>query len=86
MQPIASTRPAGPSALWGRGFRPFFLLAALHAALFVPLWLAMLRGLVPLPQATAWLVAGVLWAGSFAFFVARYGPLLLRPRPDGEPG
>lgn len=41
---------------------------------------------VPAHAATVWLVAGILWAASFAFFLARYGPLLLRPRPDGQPG
>jgi uncharacterized protein involved in response to NO len=49
IRPIVSRRLAGGHALWGRGFRPFFLLAALHASVFVPLWLAMLRGLLPIP-------------------------------------
>lgn len=49
MQPIVSPPLAGGHALWGRGFRPFFLLAALHAAGFVPLWLAILHGLLPFP-------------------------------------
>ncbi|HVY32045.1 MAG TPA: NnrS family protein [Polyangiaceae bacterium] len=31
-------------ALFRKGFRPFFLLAALHALAFVPLWLAVLHG------------------------------------------
>lgn len=39
---------AGP-ALLSAGFRPFFLLAALWAALAVPLWLATLEGIVALP-------------------------------------
>jgi uncharacterized protein involved in response to NO len=32
----ARTRPAW--AVWELGFRPFYLLAALWAALFIPLW------------------------------------------------
>ena len=31
---------SGQHALWALGFRPFYILAALLAALFVPLWLA----------------------------------------------
>lgn len=38
----------GP-ALFSHGFRPFFLLAALWAALAMGLWLAMLTGAEPLP-------------------------------------
>jgi uncharacterized protein involved in response to NO len=55
--------PAVPSAVGTRfvllacGFRPFFLLAGLHAALAVPVWLAFLHGLgradAPVP-AFAW--------------------------------
>ena len=30
----------GQHALWGLGFRPFYILAALLAALYIPLWLA----------------------------------------------
>lgn len=36
----ASARRSAPSALWSAGFRPFFLLAAIWAALAVPVWLA----------------------------------------------
>jgi len=40
-----------------KGFRPFFLLAALHALAFVPLWLAVLHGrfaLQPYWAPTVW--------------------------------
>lgn len=33
-----------------------------------------------------WAPAAALWSAAFGFFAARYGPLLLRPRPDGRPG
>jgi uncharacterized protein involved in response to NO len=42
--------------------------------------------LTPSEAPTVWLVSGTLWAASFAFFLVRYGPLLLRPRTDGIPG
>jgi len=34
----------GGFALFGYGFRPFFLLAALHAGLAIPAWMALLHG------------------------------------------
>lgn len=43
--------------LFGRGFRPFFLLAGIQAVLAVGAWLAILRGKGPLPDwpnAVAW--------------------------------
>jgi len=43
-------------ALWDLGFRPFYLLAALFAALSVPLWALQFSGLI----ATPWL-RGSLW-------------------------
>jgi uncharacterized protein involved in response to NO len=41
------------SALWGRGFRPFFLLAAAYAAAAVPLWVAVLAGWLAAPSDAA---------------------------------
>jgi len=43
--------------LFGRGFRPFFILAGIQAVLAVAIWLAVLRGTGPLPywpSAIAW--------------------------------
>jgi uncharacterized protein involved in response to NO len=80
MQPSASMQPAGSSPLWSRGFRPFFLLAALHAMLFVPLWVAMLRGLVPLPTG----LDPVAWHGHemlFGFAGAAIAGFLLTAVP-----
>ena len=43
--PPSSKREAPEGfALWRLGFRPFYLLGALYAALGVPLWIAMLTG------------------------------------------
>ena len=45
MPPIPRYRTYAGPALFAAGFRPFFLGGALWAAVAVPLWLAMLRGL-----------------------------------------
>jgi uncharacterized protein involved in response to NO len=51
---------------------------------------ALARVLGPLlaPEAAraAWLVAGLLWAGAFASFLAGYAGILVGPRADGRPG
>lgn len=44
-EPPVSTRPVS-HALWAKGFRPFFLLAAAWATLSVPLWLLTLADVV----------------------------------------
>jgi uncharacterized protein involved in response to NO len=52
------------SAFWGRGFRPFFLLGAVYAALAVPLWLAIFAGWLP---PLSWLTPFV-WHGHEMLF------------------
>jgi len=47
--------PLGTFSLWVLGFRPFYLLAATFAALAVPVWVAVLAGVVSLPM------PGLLW-------------------------
>src|SRR5579859_6477216 len=50
---IPRYRPhAGPAVL-SAGFRPFFLLAALWAALAIPLWLVVFGGVTGVPTALA---------------------------------
>lgn len=47
MIPLSEPQPVAPArgfALFNLGFRPFYLLAALFAALAIPAWLALLRG------------------------------------------
>jgi uncharacterized protein involved in response to NO len=34
----------------------------------------------------AWTVAGLFWSAGFGLFLARYGPILMRPRIDGRAG
>ncbi len=46
----------GAHPLWALGFRPFYLLAALFAALSVPLWVARFYGLLP-----GWPHVGINW-------------------------
>lgn len=66
---IEARRPGAPSgrapeapqglALLALGFRPLYLLAALFAALGVPLWIAQLAGLLPGPA----VLPAMLWHG-----------------------
>jgi uncharacterized protein involved in response to NO len=51
--PRKKTAPPG-FALWALGFRPFYLLAALFAALAIPLWVVALSGGVALPLPAMW--------------------------------
>ena len=62
MTDLASARGRG-DALWSIGFRPFYLLASLFAALSVPLWAAQLAGWLPEPY-----LQGPLWHGHEMLF------------------
>jgi uncharacterized protein involved in response to NO len=69
-----ATRPA--FALAGKGFRPFFLLAAAFAVAIVPLWLLVLSGILPPPA----YLDGVSWHAHemvFGFVVAVVAGFLL---------
>jgi uncharacterized protein involved in response to NO len=73
-------RQSGP-ALLSAGFRPFFLGAALWAALAIPLWLALYSGAVGLPNALAPLV----WHAHemiFGFAMAAVAGFLLTAIPN----
>jgi len=70
-QPDGAAAPghAAGFALWRLGFRPFYLLAALFAALSVPLWIAQFAGALPAPSA----YPAMLWHAhemSFGFALA----------------
>ena len=57
--PLQRPTPEGESgvaefALWRLGFRPFYLLAGIFAALSVPLWVCQYAGLFLLPICEAW--------------------------------
>lgn len=51
-EPKISQRRASPleHALWGLGFRPFYLAAALFATLSIPLWIAQYFGWISMPR------------------------------------
>jgi uncharacterized protein involved in response to NO len=69
------------SAVLGEGFRPFFLLAGLWAAIAVPLWLAELGGYATLPTA----FDPVTWHGHemlFGFAQAGIAGFLLTAVPN----
>lgn len=66
--------------MFGRGFRPFFGLAALEATLALPLWVAAMRGWLPLPQ---W-IDPLAWHGHemvFGFSAAAIAGFLLTAVP-----
>lgn len=76
--------PAGssdePAGLWGRAFRPFFLLLALYGAVVVPWWTLAWQGFVPFP---AWLQP-MWWHGHemmFGFVAAAVAGFLLTSAP-----
>ncbi len=56
---VAPKTPPKGFALFELGFRPFFLLAAVSAALLVPLWIAVLTGALPLEP----ILPAMIWHG-----------------------
>ncbi len=74
-------RPWSGPALLSAGFRPFFLIAGLWAAVAVPLWLAVLTGGLVLPSAldpVAWHAHEML----FGFVMAAVAGFLLTAVPN----
>lgn len=78
-------------ALWQMGFRPFYLLASVFAALSIPLWIAQYAGFLATPY-----VGGALWHGYemlFGYVSAVIAGFLLtavrtwsgQPTPTGLP-
>jgi uncharacterized protein involved in response to NO len=55
---VSRSKQAKPIALWQLGFRPFYLMASLFAALSIPLWVLQYAGALPAPY-----VNGPLWHG-----------------------
>src|SRR5437764_9019493 len=68
-------RRTGGFALFGYGFRPLFLLVALHGAVAVPVWVAVVLGWLSLPVevAVSWhahqMVYGFAAAGLAGFLL-----------------
>ncbi len=59
---------------------------AAYALVMVAATVRVLATLVPGAYLAALLVAGTAWALAFAIYVARFGPWLVAPRPDGQDG
>lgn len=53
-EPSTQRIPPGTFSLFALGFRPFYMLAALFAAIAIPLWLVVLSGGVTLPMPSTW--------------------------------
>jgi len=62
---MASSESEGAfrSAFWSIGFRPFYLLASVFAAMSVPLWAAQVSGWLPAPY-----LRGPMWHGHEMLF------------------
>src|SRR3990172_6982686 len=75
------------------GFRPFFLVAGVFATLWVPLWLAVWRGLLPVPSyfgPIGWhrheMLFGYALAVIAGFLMTAAGNWTGRPMPSGGGG
>ena len=79
--PVESSNPSPWPAILGYGFRPFFLLAGIHAAIAIPVWLVALLGhgslRSPLPPLT-WHAHEML----FGFILAAVAGFLLTAVPS----
>lgn len=68
--------PVATAPIWSKGFRPFFVLAALHAVLFLPIWLLGWTGHIDV--SSYWV--GPIWHGHemiFGFTIAVIAGFLL---------
>ena len=64
LQPLGRRPTSASLAVLAKGFRPFFLLAALHAVVMVPLWLAIVTGKLAASsylQPSAWHAHEMIW-------------------------
>lgn len=81
MNSVNGSRPEGPPVLLSYGFRPFFLSAALWAAIALALWIAVLTGSVALPtrfDPLGWHIHEML----FGFVLAAVAGFLLTAIPE----
>ncbi|HYR00622.1 MAG TPA: NnrS family protein [Casimicrobiaceae bacterium] len=62
-EPPSGSAPGTGFALWALGFRPFYLLASIFAALSIPLWVAQYAGVLPAPY-----VRSPVWHGHEMLF------------------
>ena len=62
------------------------LVVAAYGVLSLAAALRVAASLAPDATSALFLASGILWAAAMALFTAVYAPMLLRPRPDGNPG
>ncbi len=90
-EPIGRAPQRGGFALWALGFRPFYLLAALLAALWVPLWALQFSGVLgtPVLRGPAWhaheMVFGFTQAVVVGFLFTAGRNWSGQPTPTGKP-
>jgi uncharacterized protein involved in response to NO len=84
-----SPEPASPAAVLALGFRPFFLAAALQAALWIPFWLISLSGTIALGLDAHWhgheMVFGFSLAVIAGFLLTAARNWTGQPSPSGLP-
>ncbi len=76
LAPVSKTNPQKVVPLWSKGFRPLFALAALHAVLFLPIWLLAYSGRIDI--GSYWIPS--VWHGHemvYGFVLAVIGGFLL---------
>ena len=86
-EPTSKRIPPDTFSLWALGFRPFYLLAALFAAIAVPVWAVAYSGAIELPMPGIWWHAHEMIFGfaiaviiGFLFTAAATGPGSIPPR------
>ena len=68
-EPPRPAQPPSGLALWALGFRPFYLLASVFAALAMPLWALQFAGWLPGVRAPAWHAHEMLFGFTLAVIV-----------------
>lgn len=90
-EPVGRAPRRGGFALWALGFRPFYLLAALLAALWVPLWALQFSGVLgtPVLRGPVWhaheMVFGFTQAVVVGFLFTAGRNWSGQPTPTGKP-
>lgn len=89
-EPTTKRIPPNTFSLWALGFRPFYLLAALLAAIAVPVWAVAYSGAIELPIPGIWwhaheMIFGFAVAVIIGFLYTAAGNWTGLPTPTGKP-
>ncbi len=89
-EPTTKRIPPDTFSLWALAFRPFYLLAALFAAIAVPVWAVAYSGAIELPMAGIWwhaheMIFGFAAAVIIGFLLAAGRNWTGLHTPDGKP-